>query len=132
MGGQRFLMIPMRFFIAACALLSLCSCAEISKDVGLDEVPDIEQREGPTGTLDQPFALDPFQKYNLVMAAHECRYFQMKLPEKWYWKVAVTVVNREAEHGRLTARILPPKTPWNPLMNLGTEKNFELGRESIQ
>ena len=85
-------MILIRYFIAACALLSLCSCAEISKDVGMDEVPDVEQREGPVGTPDQPFLLDPFQKYDLVLAANECRYFQLKLQGKWYWKVAITVI----------------------------------------
>ena len=113
--------------------LFLSSCAEISKDVGLaDEVPDVEQREGPVGTPEQPFPLDPFQKYDLVMAANECRYFQMKLPEKWYWKVAITVVNRQTDHGRLRARLLPLKPAWSPLANLNTEKTFDLGRESIQ
>jgi hypothetical protein len=101
--------------------------------VGLDQVPDIEQREGPRGTLNDPAILDPFQKYSLVMAAGECRFFQMKLPQQWYWKLSVTVDNRQAgPRGKLRIRILPTNPPWSPLAFFKNEKIFELGRESIQ
>src|ERR1039458_9059623 len=49
----------------------LSSCAEMAKDMGLDEEPDIQQRAGLTGTAANPAVLDPFKKYNLVMAGNE-------------------------------------------------------------
>src|SRR5260221_3113075 len=82
-----------RFFfgvLLSVVALSLSSCAEVAKDMGLDEVPDFEQRAGLAGTQDNPAVLDPFKKYNLVMAANECRFFTMKVPERWYSKINFT------------------------------------------
>ncbi len=112
--------------------LCLSSCAELSRDMGLVEPTDLEQREGPGGTTDNPTVLDPFKKCTLVMAGGECRFFQLKLPQQWYWKLSLTVVNRqEGKRGKLTAQILPIKPPWDALRDLKSGKAFELGRESI-
>jgi hypothetical protein len=114
-------------------LLFLCSCAELSQDIGLTKAPDIDQRKGLTGTLQHPGILDPFQKYQLVMAANECRYFKVKVPRRWFWKVFLTVVNRdEKEHGRLTAEIGPSQPPWSPIAGTVFGKAFELGHEGVQ
>ncbi|HEY5039679.1 MAG TPA: hypothetical protein VIJ93_11455, partial [bacterium] len=69
----------------------------------------------------------------IVMAANECRFFQMKVPERWYWKLTLTVVNRE-EHGqgRLVAEIIQPNLPWAPLPNTTFSKTFRLNREGVQ
>lgn len=119
------------FFIRGCVGLS--SCAGIARDIGLDNPSDLQQREGPTGTLDNPAPLDPFQRYDLVMAANECRFFSMKVPSKWYWKVFLTVANRsDKQRGRLTAAIVQDKPDWEPLPATSFNKNFDLGREGVQ
>ncbi len=111
----------------------LASCAEVARDMGLSNPTDIEQRVGPTGTPDQPAALDPFERYDLVLAADECRYFAMKLPNKWYWKVYLTVANRdESRRGRLDALILPINPPWASLPACVLNKTFTLEREGVQ
>ena len=105
-----------RILIAAVLLLGLSSCSEMAKDIGLDHVPDLQQRSGPVGTLDNPAVLDPFKKYDFVMAADECRFFMMKVPEKWYWKIFLTAVNREDDRkGKLATEIIPVNPPWGPL-----------------
>jgi hypothetical protein len=119
--------------VLSVASLCLSSCAEVGRDMGLEEIPDIQQRAGLTGTANQPAVLDPFKKYEIVMAANECRFFQMKVPERWYWKLTLTVVNRE-EHGqgRLVAEIIQPNLPWAPLPNTTFSKTFQLNREGVQ
>jgi hypothetical protein len=113
--------------------LGLSSCGGLTRDIGLDNPTDLQQREGPTGTLDNPTPLDPFQRYDLVMAANECRYFTMKVPTKWYWKVFLTVANRsDTRRGKLTAAIAPVKPDWSPLPATSFNKSFDLGREGVQ
>src|SRR6185295_14980609 len=92
-----------RYLFASVVALLLTSCAEVQRDMGLvDDPPDIQQRSGPTGNEDKPAILDPFKKYDLVMAGDECRVFQMKVPEKWFWKVRLTVVSpKENKKGRM-------------------------------
>src|SRR6185503_5388581 len=79
------------FFLVA--ILSLCSCAEVARDMGIDDSPDIELRSGPMGSQSNPSPLDPFKRYDLIMAANECRFFAMKVPERWFWKVYLTGAN---------------------------------------
>jgi hypothetical protein len=126
--------LPLGLCVSMAALF-LGSCAEVSKDMGLvDDLPDIEQRSGPTGNEDKPAILDPFKTYNLVMAADECRVFQMKVPEKWFWKVRLTVVSpKENKKGRLNAELGPLNPPWAELPGCGFKKKFNLtSREGIQ
>jgi hypothetical protein len=57
----------------------------------------------------------------------------MKLPEQWFWKLTVTATNRsEKKNGRLVAKILPSRPAWSPLASFNSEKEFNLGRESVQ
>ena len=110
----------------------LASCAGIARDVGIDEGPDLEQRSGAAGTQENPFPLDPFQKYELVMAADECRFFSMEVPSGWYWKATLTAANREQDRrGSLRAEILQSNPPWNPLPATSMSKNFDLAREGV-
>ncbi len=124
---------PLFFFILSLFALSLSSCAELNKDTGLQKVPDEQLRSGPTGTLLNPAPLDPFKKYNLIMAGDECRYFVMKVPSQWYWKVFLTAVNREdGQEGKLTAGIAQGGIPWVKLPDADFSKVFLLRHEGVQ
>lgn len=114
--------------------LGLSSCFGIDRDMGLAHVPDIQQREGITGTQANPTPLDPFKRYDLVMAANECRFFTMKVPSQWYWKIYLTAADHEeSRRGSLTAEIAPANPPWGPLPATSFSKNFDLsGREGVQ
>ncbi len=114
--------------------LGLVSCFGLDRDMGLANVPDLQQRSGITGTQNNPAPLDPFKRYDLVMAADECRFFSMKVPSKWYWKIFLTVANREdTRRGALTAAIASAAPPWSPLPATSFDKNFDLGgREGDQ
>ena len=97
------------------------------------EETDMEQRAGITGTENNPTPLDPFKKYDLVMAANECRFFAIKVPHNWFWRVYLTVANREEiRRGQLRAQIAQPDPPWGQLPGAGFEKYFDLGREGLQ
>jgi hypothetical protein len=125
-----------RIFLSLCACvaaLGLSSCAEVAKDMGLDQPTDVEQRSGLTGTSDNPATLDPFQQYDLVMAANETRFFQLKVPSGWFWKVYLTAANRDdTRHGHLWAQIAPSTPQWQPLIGAYFAKSFDLGREGEQ
>jgi hypothetical protein len=122
--------------------LSLCasgvifgsvSCFGLDKDMGLTETPDIQAREGAGGTLENPAPLDPFQRYDLVLAANECRVFSMKVPAKWSWSISLTVANREeARRGKLTADIQGQEPNWLPLPGCYMSKTFDLSREGSE
>ena len=113
--------------------LGLASCAEISPDLKLSDTPEPQLRSGPMGTLEEPFLLDPFKKYDLVMAGDECRYFVVKVPNNWYWKVYLTAVNRSSKRqGVLKAEIVQGKRQWEALPEIPFGKIFELDRESVQ
>jgi hypothetical protein len=113
--------------------MGLVSCGEVARDMGLENVPDIKLRDGLTGTQDNPAVLDPFKTYNLVMAANECRYFQMKVPQNWYWKIYLTAANRkDNEHATLQAEVGPNDPPWAPLPECVFTKTFQLDREGEQ
>lgn len=105
----------------------------MAKDMGLQQSTDLEQRMGITGTAENPAVIDPFDRYDLVMAANECRYFEIKVPEKWFWKLFLTAANRDdARHGQLTAQIAPSTPQWDPVQGTSFAKNFDLGREGLQ
>ncbi|HVZ79236.1 MAG TPA: hypothetical protein VHE12_00390 [bacterium] len=113
-------------------LLVLPSCFGLDQEMGLTEVSDVEARQGPMGTLGDPAPLDPFKRYDLVLAANECRVFSLKIPAKWTWKVSLTVANREeSRRGQLTADILPKDGGWAPLAGTYLDKDFDLGREGL-
>src|SRR5579883_1988568 len=122
------------FLLLSVVGMGLCSCFWVDRDLGLVQVPDLQQREGITGTQNNPTPLDPFRRYDLVMAANECRFFTMKVPAKWYWKIYLTADNREdARRGTLSAEIAPADPPWAPLPATSFSKNFDLsGREGLQ
>ena len=122
------------FLLLSVVSLGLTSCFGIDRDMGLVEVPDIKQREGITGTEANPTPLDPFKQYDLVMAADECRFFTMKVPSNWYWKIYLTAADREeSRRGNLTAEIAPADPPWGAISGTVFKKNFDLaGREGLQ
>ncbi len=62
-----------------CGVFVLSSCAEMARDMDIDGATDVQLRSGLRGTTKDPAALDPFQRYDLVMAANECRTFTMKV-----------------------------------------------------
>jgi hypothetical protein len=114
-------------------ILFLPSCFGLDKDMGLTEVPDLQLREGPTGTMDNPAPLDPFKRYDLVLAANECRVFSLKIPAKWYWTISLTAANREeARRGELTADILPKDANWATPPGSYLHKDFYLGHEGME
>jgi hypothetical protein len=101
--------------------------------MGLEKPTDLQLRSGLEGTQANPASMDPFKTYELVMAANECRYFRVKVPAKWFWKVSLTVANREdARRGKLAAAIDPTNPNWAPLQGAGFSKNFDLGREGLE
>ncbi len=113
--------------------ISLSSCAELSEQLGLSHRTDLEMRSGPVGTLDNPAYLDPFKKYNFVMSAEDCRYFQMKVPHNWYWKLFLTVDNHsDLRHGSLETAIADVDPPWAALPDSSFHKTFELDQGGVQ
>ncbi len=129
--GKRGLLF---FSLLSVVSLGLVSCFGLDRDMGLVKVPDLQQRSGITGTQADPAPLDPFKRYDLVMAADECRFFSMKVPSKWYWKIYLTVANREdMRRGSLRAAIASATPPWSPLPATSFNKSFDLGgREGDQ
>lgn len=122
--GKRYFLI---FSLLSVVSLGLVSCFGLDRDMGLVKVPDLQQRSGITGTEDNPTPLDPFKRYELVMAADECRFFTMKVPSKWYWKIYLTVANREeVRRGSLTAAIAAVNPPWSALPATSFSKSFDL------
>ncbi len=125
-----------RFTLRLCVFvlaLGLTSCNEMARDMGLEELSDIDQRVGIKGTETNPTPLDPFKKYTLVMAANECRFFTIKVPHNWFWRAYLTVANpAETRRGQLKAEIARPDIPWAPLPGIGSERYFDLGREGVE
>src|SRR5579872_4017543 len=125
--------MKLRLLMAAMGLLLLSSCEEVAKDMGLEDVPDLQMRAGLTGTQDNPASLDPFKKYYLVMAANECRYFTMKVPEHWYWKIYLTAANRKTgDRAHLEAEIAQTDPPWAALPATSFKKSLDLNEGGIQ
>ncbi len=123
----------MRLFLISVLCMSLVSCAELSEQLGLTHRTDLEMRSGPSGSLDNPTVLDPFKKYNFVMAADDCRYFQMKVPHDWYWKLFMTVDNHsDLSHGALETAIADVVPPWAALPDSSFRKTFELDQGGVQ
>jgi hypothetical protein len=119
-------------FCASVVIFGCVSCFGLDKDMGLTETPDLELREGPRGTLDDPAPLDPFKRYDLVLAANETRVFSLKVPSKWFWKISLTVSNREvAQRGKLSADILPKDGGWVTIPGTYLEKDFDLSQEGL-
>lgn len=110
-------------------LLALASCSEIDKSLGTGAKTDAELREGIRGTQQNPAALDPFVKYEIVMAGGECRFLSIKIPSRWYWKAYITVANRDpAQNGHLFAEIGQTDPAWAQLPGTFLKKSFDLGR----
>lgn len=114
-------------------LFCLVSCAEMGRDMGIDDVTEVEMRSGLTGSSAKPGVIDPFQKYELVMTANECRYFIVKVPHNWYWKVYITAACRkEAAEGRLSADISPVEPAWASLPGTTFSKSMVLHHDGDQ
>jgi len=121
------------FLLMATVPFFLASCAEVAKEMGLENPTDLEMRSGPMGTPAEPVTLDAFKKYPLVLAGEDCRYLILKVPSQWYWKVFLTVDNRDFDrNGRLTADFARPQPPWGKLPNVDMAKIFILHREGVQ
>jgi len=128
--------LPLRALVyigMVAVLMGAVSCTEIARDMGLEEVADVELRSGLTGTAINPAPLDPFKRYDLVMAANECRFFTMKVPSNWYWKVYITAASRkENAEGRLSADISQPDPPWASLDGTSFSKTMVLNHDGDQ
>ncbi len=103
----------------------LAGCGTFRK-LGLISAPDIDQRRGVTGTEESPLPLNPLTKYKLVMAAGECRWFQVRVPKRWYWKVTLTAVCPDKRSGRLEASLDISDGGWKPVVPYETRKVFDL------
>ena len=114
-------------------LLALTSCSDVSKELVSDTKTDKDLREGITGSQQNPAVLDPFTKYEIVMAGDECRFLVMKIPSRWYWKAFITAADRdETRKGHLTAEI-QNNPPWALLPGTLLKKDFDLkGAEGDQ
>jgi hypothetical protein len=103
------------------------------KGVGLVKKPDIERREGSGGSPSRPETLNPFSTYRLVLAGDECRFFQMRVPSKWYWKLYVTAANEDqGMESKLTATFQTSEDGWKPLVPLETHKEISVADSSSQ
>jgi hypothetical protein len=110
-------------------LITLASCSEIEKSLGAGAKNDVELREGISGTQQNPASLDPFVKYEIVMAGGECRFLSIKVPSRWYWKAYITVADRnETQNGHLSAEIGEIEPAWAQLPGTFLKKNFDLNR----
>jgi len=111
----------------------LWGCASAMKGVGLARKPDVERREGPGGPPGRPEILNPFTTYRMVLAGDECRFFQMRVPSKWYWKLYVTAANEDQGlESKLTAAFETSDEGWKPLVPLETHKEFSVSDASSQ
>jgi hypothetical protein len=128
--------LPGQIFLYLCLSVAMAfslSCAEMARDMGIDDVTDVQLRSGLTGKENSPATLDPFKKYDLVMAANECRYFMMKVPSNWYWKVYVTAASRkENAEGRLSADISQQNPAWDSLDGTTFSKKMILRNDGDQ
>ncbi len=105
----------------------LTSCSELSKELGGGPSSAMDQKQGITGTFQNPAVMDPFKKYDLVMAGDECRFLIMKVPSQWYWKFFLTAANRnENQKGHLSAEIAKVEPPWASLPGTLLKKDFDL------
>jgi hypothetical protein len=103
------------------------------KEMGLAQKSDLERRTGSGGSPNRPETLSPFVTYRLVMAGNECRFFQMRVPSKWYWKLYVTAANEETGvEANLTASFETSDGGWQPLVPLETHKEFPVADASSQ
>jgi hypothetical protein len=101
--------------------------------VGLTRKPDLEMREGSGVPPGRPETLSPFVTYRLVMAGNECRFFQMRVPSKWYWKLYVTASDQEwGAEADLNASFDTSSDGWQPLVPLETHKEFSVSDASSQ
>jgi hypothetical protein len=114
-------------------ILILTSCAEMARDMGIDDVTEVQMRSGLTGTQKDPAELDPFKRYDLVMTANECRYFTIKVPSSWFWKVYVTAAARkENSESRVNALIFPSDPAWASLPATTFDKAMVLKQDGDQ
>ena len=112
---------------------ALSGCASAMKDVGLARKTDPEMRSGPGGSPTKPQMLSPFENYRLVLAGNECRFFQIRVPAKWYWKLYVTASNEEyGQEATLNASFDTSEGGWKPLPPLETHKEFAVAESSSQ
>jgi len=130
----RELVIPLCVYLCVSVVpLFLVSCAEMGRDMEIDGATDVQIRSGLTGTQEAPAVLDPFKRYDLVMAANECRYFTISVPTGWYWKAYVTAAcRREASEGRVSALIFPSDPAWASLPGTSFEKTMTLRQDGDQ
>jgi hypothetical protein len=121
------------YFVLVCGLFALSSCAEMAHDMGIDGDTDVQLRSGIKGTPKDPAALDPFKRYDLVMAANECRVFTMKVPTNWYWKVYITAAaRRENVESRVSATIMQSSPAWGSLPGTTLDKVMILHQDGLQ
>ncbi|HVM32870.1 MAG TPA: hypothetical protein VMU88_07030 [bacterium] len=114
------------FLLLLLGSLGLSACATAPAPQAAD-LPGVSQREGLTGTAGDPATLNPFKHYDLVLAAGENRYFQVDLPQGWYWKLFVTAVDSDDNDGaELKAGILPAEPAWRSLPLSESAKDFKL------
>lgn len=125
---------PNHLRFAALAALALClgGCAAM-KTVGLASKTDSEMRSGAGGSAARPEVLNPFNAYRLVMADNECRFFQLRVPSHWCWKLFVTASNEDpGQEATLSASFDTSGGSWNPLVPLESYRDFTVTDASSQ
>jgi hypothetical protein len=101
--------------------------------MGLSKTSDLQRRKGIAGTADAPFVLNPLVPHTIVMSAKECRYFQVQIPSRWYWKVMLTAATRQmGRSAGLEAELLTQGEGWKPVVPYESQKTFLLNADSSQ
>lgn len=105
----------------------------VMRTLGIARTPDVEQRQGPAGTRIAPVVLNTFEKTILVLAADECRTFKVRVPQGWYLKYVVTVVNRrDGKQAYLRSRFVPEGAGWAEFVPHPLKHQFFLREGSSQ
>lgn len=121
--------------LALCLLALVLStgCVKTLRSVGLAPKPDLEWRKGPGGDVANPETLSPFKTYRLVMAGDECRFFKVRVPSQWYWKLVVTAsAETEGLEAEVTAAFDLQGEGWEPLVPFENHKTFSVAQASSQ
>jgi len=114
------------------ALWVLPGCG-VFRAMGIASTTDIGKRRGPGGTPEAPFELNPLRSKILVLAAHECRDFQVRLPKDWYWKVTLTASTRgDNSSASLSAELRDEGGGYAPVPPFEKTKSFRLSADSRQ
>lgn len=119
-------------FLLAAAVFG-AACGPALRTAGLKEGPPESRRSGLMGFRHDPAPLNPFETTELVMAGDECRFYRLKVPSGWTWKLRLTAASRRpGVPAEVHARILPESPPWGEVPNAARERVLRLASGGTQ